>query len=278
MSQRKYKRWDMQQVRQHQLLVSAVLLLTITGMPLRYADQAAGQKLAILLGGASVMAALHRLGGIMLTVALFWHIGYVLLRVRRGTMRWSTLPKWKDVTDAWELFLYLIGRRPTEPSYERYSFLEKFDYWAATGGSCAMISTGLILWFPGLAARLVGPTGINLASVFHSLEAVLAASFLLIGHVYHVHLAGGLKPFNMVWWTGEMTRHEMEEKHPLELARLDAAEAAEVEPPAPEPVAPPAATLEPEPEPALDDEDGDEVDNEMGDTESDEADDEEAPR
>lgn len=223
MSGRRYQRWDRSQIRQHQLLVTSVLLLGLTGVPQRYADTKPAQIVASLFGGAQTMVAIHRVGGIMLLVCMLWHASYLIGRYRQGTFRPSTLPRLRDLTDAWHLALYLVGLRPTEPHYERYSFLEKFDYWAATGGSCLMISTGFVLWFKDIAHRLFGAQAYDVAFHLHSLESVLALIFLLVGHVYHVHLAGGIKPFNMVWLTGQMSRDEMHEHHPAELERLDAA-------------------------------------------------------
>jgi cytochrome b subunit of formate dehydrogenase len=225
MSGRVYQRWDRSQVRQHQVLVSSVLLLVLTGMPLRYADWRISQLIAAALGGARRIALLHRLGAVGLMIFLGWHVCYLIKKALQRQFRLSTLPVPKDLADAWHLGLYLIGKRRTEPRYDRYSFVEKFDYWAAVGGSCLMISTGLVLWFPSLAARLIGTTLYDLAFNLHSLEAVLAALFLLIGHVYHVHLANGIKPFNMVWWTGQMTEEEMRRLHPIDCERLQQAEA-----------------------------------------------------
>jgi cytochrome b subunit of formate dehydrogenase len=219
MKTREVQRWDRSQVRQHQLLVASVLLLVLTGMPLRYADTRPAQSIAQSLGGASGLALLHRIGALGLIFCFLWHLCYLARRVLRRSFRPSTLPCLKDFADAWHLALYLVGLRPTEPRYDRYSFLEKFDYWAATGGSVLMITTGLVLWFPDWANRIVGRTGFDLAFNLHSLESVLAALFLLIGHVYHVHLAGGLLPFNMVWLTGRMTEQEYREHHPVDWER-----------------------------------------------------------
>lgn len=222
-SPREVQRWDKSQVRQHQLLVASVLVLVVTGMPLKFANHGAPRDIASALGGANALALGHRLGAVGLIAFLLWHFAYLLKRALRGTFRASTLPRVKDITDAWHLALYLVGLRPTEPRYDRYSFLEKFDYWAAVGGSCLMIATGFALWFKDWANRVIGSMFWDLAFSLHSNESVLAALFLLIGHVYHVHLAGGILPFNMVWLTGRMTEHEFQELHAAEWARMVAA-------------------------------------------------------
>lgn len=220
---REIQRWDKSQIRQHQLLVASVLLLVLTGMPLKFANHGSARGVASALGGADALAIGHRVGAIGLIVFLLWHFAYLLGRVKRRTFRPSTLPRVKDVTDAWHLALYLVGIRADEPKYDRYSFLEKFDYWAAVGGSCLMIVTGFALWLKDWANSLVGAQLWELAFSLHSNESVLAALFLLIGHVYHVHLAGGILPFNMVWLTGKMTEAEFKELHGAEWDRMQAA-------------------------------------------------------
>ena len=52
---------------------------------------------------------------------------------------------------------------------------------------------------------------------------------MLVWHFYSVHL----RSFNRAMFTGQMTEHEMEHEHPLELARIKAGEAT----PADDPVA-----------------------------------------
>ncbi|HAZ64755.1 MAG TPA: hypothetical protein DCZ72_14255 [Armatimonadetes bacterium] len=219
---RRYRRWDKSQIRQHQLLLVSVIMLGLTGMPQRYADTRPAQTIAGMFGGVENMMLVHKFFGAALTVCFLWHIVYLLLRWRSRTFRFSTIPRLVDFKDAWHLVQYLIGQRPDHPRFARYSFIEKFDYWAATGGSVLMIGTGLVIWFKATAHAVVGPTGYDVAVHLHSLESVLALVFLLIGHVYHVHVANGIWPLNMVWWSGEMSREQMEELHPNELEVLEA--------------------------------------------------------
>lgn len=226
MSQRRFQRFDRNQLRQHQFLMVSVLLLIGTGLPLRYADAPASQLLAQHLGGAPMAAFFHRLGAVGLIIWVLWHVLYLLVRFRRGSLNHSMVPAWKDVQDVWHQVLYLLGRRAEEPRFDRFNFIEKFEYWAMLWGSLVMIASGAILWFPVQAANLVQGVGIQLAKVVHGYEALLAALSILVWHMYHAHLRADVFPMNRVWLTGHLTEEEMRHHHPLELERLLAAEAA----------------------------------------------------
>jgi hypothetical protein len=58
------------------------------------------------------------------------------------------------------------------------------------------------------------------AKAAHGAEAILAVLAILVWHIYNVHI----KMFNKSMFTGKMTRHQMEEEHAEELARLAAGE------------------------------------------------------
>jgi len=48
------------------------------------------------------------------------------------------------------------------PAYGKYSYLEKFDYWAVFWGMIMMVGTGFVLWFPGLLRQVRAPLGSDL--------------------------------------------------------------------------------------------------------------------
>lgn len=226
MSGRVYQRWDRSQVRQHQLLMISTGLLILTGLPLRYANTAVVKAIAPWLGGAEMAGAVHRVAAVGLLVVAIWHVVYLIGRRRRGQLSWSMAPARQDLVDIKETVQFLLGRRETEPQHDRYSVIEKFEYWAVLWGSAVMLLSGVVLWFPVRAAALVGGVGIELAKVVHGYEALLAALSIAIWHMYHAHLRYDVFPMNRMWLTGTLTEAEMRHHHPLELARLEAAEAA----------------------------------------------------
>ena len=60
----------------------------------------------------------------------------------------------------------------------------------------------------------------------HFYEAILATLTIIVWHFYSVVFNPDVYPMNWAWITGEMTEHEMEEEHGLELEKLKAEEKA----------------------------------------------------
>jgi len=224
MAERLYRRWDRSQIRQHQLLIFSVVLLTVTGLPLRFASRPVSQTFVKLIGGAEIASKLHHFGGFLLIAVCVWHLFYLILR-RGHRMSTAVLPSKQDLCDVRDELLWLIGKREEQPRYGRYSWIEKFEYWAMAWGSIVMVATGLILWFPVTAAKLVHGIGIELATVVHGYEALLAAMSIAVWHMYHVHLRADVWPMNRMWLTGTMTESEMRHHHPLELEEILSREA-----------------------------------------------------
>lgn len=225
MSERVYQRWDRSQIRQHQLLILSFTTLVVTGMPLRFASTRAAQLVISAVGGATLAGQIHRAAAVVMIGCCLWHVIYLLGRMRGRKLRFDMMPGWRDVSDCLHLLLYFLGRRPDRPRYGRYSFVEKFEYWAVIWGSVVMALSGLALWYPVATAKLLPGVWLEVAKVVHGYEALLAGLSILIWHMYHAHLSAEFFPMNRVWLTGTMTEHEMEEHHPLELERIRAEEA-----------------------------------------------------
>ena len=85
-------------------------------------------------------------------------------------------------------------------------------------GTFIMIITGFMMWNPIATTNYLPGQFIPAAKVAHGGEAVLAALAIILWHFYHVHL----RHFNKSMFIGKMTRHEMEEEHPAELALIEA--------------------------------------------------------
>ena len=100
----------------------------------------------------------------------------------------------------------------------RYTFGEKVEYWAVIWGTVIMAITGFMLWNPIATTSFLPGEFIPAAKAAHGGEALLAVLSILTWHFYNVHL----KHFNKSMFTGEISRHEMVEEHPQELAQIEA--------------------------------------------------------
>jgi hypothetical protein len=79
--------------------------------------------------------------------------------------------------------------------------------------------------FPVLATSLLPGQVIPIAIAIHSDEAILAVGWILVVHMFNVHLAPWVFPFNPAIFTGKVTAHYCAEEHPLEWERMTAAAA-----------------------------------------------------
>ena len=81
-------------------------------------------------------------------------------------------------------------------------------------------STGLILWFPEFFTRVLPGWAINVATIVHSDEALLACGFIFTIHFFNTHLRPEKFPMDTVIFTGRISEHEMQEERGVEYERL----------------------------------------------------------
>ena len=223
-------RWDRHQILQHLVLVVCFTTLVVTGTPLRVPQASLSRAVMRVLGGADQAALLHRAAAVGLILLGVYHGLYLFWRWRRYGRVSAMWPRVRDFRDLLQVLRYFFGLSPDKARFDRDNYAEKFEYWALVWGSAVMILTGLILWFPTVATRVLPAVVLELAKVIHGYEAVLAALAILIWHFYHVHLNPAAFPMSKTWLTGRISRKEMEEEHPLELERLARKAPAEPEP------------------------------------------------
>jgi hypothetical protein len=92
--------------------------------------------------------------------------------------------------------------------YGRWTYWEKFDYFAVFWGITVIGSTGLMLWFPELFTAVLPGWMINVATIIHSDEALLAVGFIFTVHFFNTHLRPEKFPMDLVIFTGRMPLEE----------------------------------------------------------------------
>jgi formate dehydrogenase gamma subunit len=232
---------------QHAVLAISFILLVITGFMLRYPE--AWWVVAIRDVSSRAFVArglLHRLAGVVLIAAGLWHAGYLLLTPAGRRLFRDLLPAWRDLTDPWKVLRYNLGFAPEKPRFDRFSYMEKAEYWALIWGTLLMGATGVILWFENTSIGLFTKLGFDISRTVHFYEAILATLAILVWHFYFVIFNPDIYPMNLAWLTGRVSEREMLDDHPLELERLKrdepAADPKSAPPPAPDPSAgPPVA-------------------------------------
>ena len=73
------------------------------------------------------------------------------------------LPRPKDLTDLIAQMKFFIGRSDEPARFGRFSYIEKFDYWAVYWGCVIMIGSGAMLWFEGISLLYIPKYGLDIA-------------------------------------------------------------------------------------------------------------------
>ena len=203
----------------------SIMLLVLTGMTVLYADSFWAPTVITLLGGPKSAAILHRSGAAAFMVVFFGHLIYFALHIGRNwrTFKWfgpdSLIPNWQDFKDAAGMFRWFFGRGP-RPRFDRWTYYEKFDYWAPFWGMFIIGVSGLMLWFPATTASIFPGWVFNVGTIIHGEEAFLAAVFLFTVHYFNCHFRPDKFPQDIVMFTGAVPLEEFRREHPLEYRRL----------------------------------------------------------
>lgn len=209
----------------HFFVIVSFFGLTLTGLPLLYADQAWAKSLAAMLGGVGSAGLLHRACAIILILNFVVHFVGIARRIRKYTFRGlvfgpaTMLPRMKDVKDCFGMFRYFF-KGGKIPAFDRWTYWEKFDYMAEVFGSGIIGLTGLVLWDPGFFAKILPGWAYNVSHLIHGYEALLAIGFIFTMHFFNAHLRLEKFPVDDVIFTGKLTEEEFKHERAAEYERL----------------------------------------------------------
>ncbi|NNE44837.1 MAG: cytochrome C, partial [Gemmatimonadetes bacterium] len=211
----------------HLMVVVSFFGLVLTGLPLHFAGEPWARFLVDLHGGVKTAGIIHRICAVITFAYFILHLGTLAVRIARssdrGSFFWgpdSLVPQPKDLRDIRDMFKWFVGRGP-RPRFDRFSYLEKFDYWAVFWGVGIIGLSGLLLWFPEFFAAYVPGWMFNVATIVHGDEALLALCFIFVVHFFNGQLRPGKFPLDLVIFTGRATAEYLEEEHPLEMERAE---------------------------------------------------------
>ncbi len=204
----------------HLLIIISFLSLAITGMIIKFADVGAFQTLSNILGGYKVTGFIHRVGAIITFIYFGMHITFLFKKRKETSAKYlftgenSMMFNKRDITEFFQTIKWFLGKGP-RPEYGRWTYWEKFDYFAVFWGVAVIGFSGLVLWFPEFFTSLGLPGWfINVATIIHSDEALLAVGFIFTVHFFNTHFRPDKFPIDTTIFTGSMSIEELKEDRP----------------------------------------------------------------
>jgi cytochrome b subunit of formate dehydrogenase len=211
----------------HFTMIACFLSLASTGMIVKFSYTPLANILAGMMGGIENAGIIHRLAATGLFGVFFAHIWDLFRKKKNEFKSWkdmllgpdSMVPNKKDLEDVKASFKWFLGKGP-RPNYGRWTYWEKFDYFAVFWGIFVIGGTGLALWFPEFLTFFVPGWFINVATIIHSDEALLAAGFIFTVHFFNTHFRPEKFPMDTVIFSGQVTVEELQIERPDEYNRL----------------------------------------------------------
>jgi cytochrome b subunit of formate dehydrogenase len=212
----------------HFMMVSSFLLLVVTGMPLKFYYTDWAKAIFTVIGGAETARTLHRFGAVITFIYFGLHVlslvgkawkGRKSLRSADGSFHFkqlwqvlfgpdSMIPTLQDYRDFVAHNKWFFGKGP-KPQFDRWTYWEKFDYFAVFWGVAIIGTSGLLMWFPEFFTKFLPGWALNIALLIHSDEALLAAGFIFSIHFFNTHFRIEKFPMDTVIFSGRVSKTEM---------------------------------------------------------------------
>ncbi|MFY9314829.1 MAG: cytochrome C [Burkholderiales bacterium] len=209
----------------HLVFALSVMTLVLTGMSVFFGDSPFSRLVMEAFGGPQAAAYAHRVAATLMLGIFGLHLVFVVARIVRNWRGWqwfgpvSLVPTLQDAKDVVAMFQWFFGLR-ARPVFDRWTYWEKFDYWAVFWGMAIIGGSGMMLAFPAATASVLPGWLFNVATIVHGEEAILAAVFLFTVHFFNNHFRPDKFPLDTVMFTGAVPLEEFAREHTLEYQRL----------------------------------------------------------
>jgi cytochrome b subunit of formate dehydrogenase len=114
---------------------------------------------------------------------------------------------------------WFVGLGP-KPTFERWTYWEKFDFWAVVSIVVFIGTSGLVIWLPNLFARFVSGATLNEAQMVHYEISIMATSFVLAIRYINTHFRPEKFPMDLSVVTGLVSEEHLKRARPRFLDRL----------------------------------------------------------
>jgi hypothetical protein len=219
---KQYRRFLKRHVFLHLLVIISFLGLSLTGLPLKFSDQHWAKVFMEFYGGSANAALGHRIcAGITFVYfagALLLSFHFLFIRkdlpgnwLQRMFGPDSLMPTFRDIKDVTGMVRWMLFKGP-KPTFDRWTYWEKFDFIAVFWGMFAIGGSGLMLWFPEFFGLFLPGWMFNIATIIHSDEALLATGFIFTVHFFNTHGRPEKFPMDFVIFNGQISKEEMIEE------------------------------------------------------------------
>lgn len=203
---------------QHFLTLSTFITLVITGFALKYKWSLPFASDAVNSIGRGL---LHRVAAVIMIGASLYHLWYIITTERGRKQFFQMLPNPKDLRDIFDQMQFYLGIKEHGMRAHRFSYIEKMEYLALLWGTIVMIATGFLLWFSTAALTHLPMWALDVATLVHYYEAILATLAIIVWHFYYVFVNPDFSPMSFTWLDGKLSRELMAHEHPLELDEIE---------------------------------------------------------
>lgn len=197
---------------QHIVLLTCFILLVYTGFAHKYPTAFFSYPFSLGDIGPEIRKIIHRVAGVIFICLMCYQALWLLFTKYGRTKLKALMPKWHDFTDSLKLIGYNMGILKEHPKFDRYSYIEKAEYWALIWGSFVMVVTGLILMFENVSLSFMPKWLIDVMLLVHFFEALLATLAIVVWHFYWTIFDPEVYPMSATWITGKVTKKQMDER------------------------------------------------------------------
>ena len=224
---REFVRFTRHERATHGIMIISFIALSMTGLTLKFSYTTWAAKVSVILGGFQTCGYIHRTAAVIMFFNFASHVIGLTKKRRKKYTSWmdmifgenSMIPGPNDLHEFIATLKWFVGMGE-RPNYGRWTYWEKFDYFAVFWGIFVIGSTGLTLWFPVFFTRILPGWFINVATIVHSDEALLATGFIFTVHFFNTHLRPEKFPMDTTVFTGRMKLSELKRDKPREYEQL----------------------------------------------------------
>jgi cytochrome b subunit of formate dehydrogenase len=194
---------------QHMIFAACFFVLVITGFMLKIPDSVMASFGEVGEAVFRYRRLLHRIAGTIMIFVSAYHVYYLIFKPAGRRWLVDMLPRLKDLRDMRDNFLYFLNINKQPPEFDRFCYKHKIEYAALVVGTTVMTVTGLLLW----TQYRWGKFAVDVATLVHGMEAILACLAIMIWHFYEIHFRPHKFPLDKLWITGVINEAEMKAEY-----------------------------------------------------------------